>query len=233
MHVYMNACFRRALLACTLPAARLRMLARCPSSRLLVIAGIYLIHVCMYPRRYVCMLAPRSVSLCAIFSSRVLACSPAVHHRVYSLSQVYFFCVYLALGFYGAAVFCVLVPCLPVLVVLACSPAVNECMFTRCPLLNMVASMPARRQIFARVTTTKLICSFSHTGVHACSTCVCYRRALPARALSVSPLTLSRLISARRPVLANVVKAHSFNIAVLSTLRQYVLSGLGVPSLVP
>ena len=199
MHVYMNACFRRALLACTLPAARLRMLARCPSSRLLVIAGIYLIHVCMYPRRYVCMLAPRSVSLCAIFSSRVLACSPAVHHRVYSLSQVYFFCVYLALGFYGAAVFCVLVPCLPVLVVLACSPAVNECMFTRCPLLNMVASMPARRQIFARVTTTKLIllllayrcaCMLDMCMLPSCSSCSC------SLCVAAHPLTLNLCSSA-------------------------------------
>ena len=159
----------------------------------------------MYPRRYVCMLAPRSVSLCAIFSSRVLACSPAVHHRVYSLSQVYFFCVYLALGFYGAAVFCVLVPCLPVLVVLACSPAVNECMFTRCPLLNVVASMPIRRQVYAYVTTTKhilLILAFRcacmlDTGRYH----VCCRRALPRCALSGSPITLACLIFARRPVL--------------------------------
>ena len=73
-------------------------------------------HACMYARRDVCMPPPRSSCLCPIFPSCVLARSPAVHHRVYSLLQGYLLCMYvcLTLGTYAAAVFRMLVPCLPV-----------------------------------------------------------------------------------------------------------------------
>ena len=73
-------------------------------------------HPCMYAGRYVCMLPPRSACVCAIFPSGVPACSPAVHHRVYSLSQGYILWMYVCstLGMYAATVFRMLVPCPPV-----------------------------------------------------------------------------------------------------------------------
>ena len=73
-------------------------------------------HACMCVGRNVCMLLPRAACLCAIFPSRVLACSPAVRHRVYSLSQGYNLCVYVCstIGMYAAAVLCMLAPRLPV-----------------------------------------------------------------------------------------------------------------------
>ena len=40
-------------------------------------------------------------------------------------------------------------------IVLACSPAVHECALIRCPMFDVVESMPIRRQTFARVTTIK------------------------------------------------------------------------------
>ena len=152
------------------------------------------------------MLPPCSACLCAIFPSRVLACSPAVHHRVCSCSQGYSSCMYecwtlcmyattalclfvryfpvarrtcsharppyiIAFNRYHKYIFyacmcarryvCTLPPCFACschvcpLLVLAGSPVFHECTFTRCPLLNVVASMPIRRQIFTCVTTTK------------------------------------------------------------------------------
>ena len=103
------------------------------------------------------MLPPRSACVCAIFPSRVLACSPAVYHRIYSLSQGYIYIMHV----------CVLdaryVGCRRVShvctmsgrIVLACSPAVHECALIRCPMFDVVESMPIRRQTFARVTTIK------------------------------------------------------------------------------
>ena len=51
-----------------------------------------------------------------MFPSHVLACSPAVHHRLYSLSlgYRYFMYVCMTLGMYAVAVFRLLEPCLPV-----------------------------------------------------------------------------------------------------------------------
>ena len=90
------------------PVAGARMLAGRTSSRLLVIARIFFMHVCLLDARYV----RRRVSHARAMPAR------------YSCSH-------------------------------ARPPSMNECTFTRCPLLNVVASMPIRRPISASVSTTK------------------------------------------------------------------------------
>ena len=76
MYACMHLRFRRALLACALPVASVRMPARRASSHLPVIAGIYFMHVCMLDAMCVCV--HRALLVCTYFSvarARMLVCT--------------------------------------------------------------------------------------------------------------------------------------------------------------
>lgn len=207
MHVYMNACMFSPRAAC-LYAARCtcthaRPLSIIAPNRYLLSRGyISFMYVCILDAMYVCL--RRALPICALSSRR--GCWQARPPYIIEFTRYHryiYFCVYLALGFYGSAVFCVLVPCLPVLVVLACSPAlmnarssVARCSIWFHPCLHGVKYLrESQRQ--------NIFCSFSHTGVHACSTSVDMMCMLPSCSscscslcVAAHPLTLNLCSSA-------------------------------------
>lgn len=101
---------------------------------------------------YVRMLPSRSVFVWPVFPPFVLACSPAVHHRVDSLSRGFSLCIYMCSTLcmhrmYAVAVLCML-PRARVRMLARCS------LTHACPLLNAwVSSMAVRCQVRACLTT--------------------------------------------------------------------------------
>ena len=169
MYACMHLRFRRALLACALPVASVRMPARRASSHLPVIAGIYFMHVCMLDAMCVCV--HRALLVCTYFSvarARMLVCTHfsvararmlvrRTSSRLLVIARIYFMHVYVLDARY--------VRCRRVSHARAMS-ARYSCWHARPPLmnarspvalLNVVASLPIRRQISACVTTTKRI----------------------------------------------------------------------------
>ena len=187
----MHVRFHRALLACAQPVPSVRMPARRASSRPLVIAGVYLMHVCVLDAMYVCFQC--ALLVCALFSRR--ACSHSRPPYIIALTlyrkDIFYACTSMCARRYV----CTLPPCFacschvcPILE-LACSPAVHERTLTRCsmwlhPCLYVVTYLHASRR-------PNIYCSFSYTVGHVCSTLVGIMCMLPSCSAWSCPLRVA------------------------------------------
>ena len=206
LHVCTHVCVFPPHSACALPVTSVRMPAHRAASHLLVIARMYFMHVCMLDAMCVCFHRTLLVRYFPVARARMLA--RRTSSRLLVIARIYFMHV------------CVLdaryVRCRRVSHARAMS-ARFSCSHARPPFMN-ARSPVARCSMWLHLCLyvvkylhvsrrPNIYCSFSHTDVHVWSTLVgimcrlCCRRAPPGCALFGSPITLARLIFARRPVL--------------------------------